>query len=526
MAELDQRRIAPTAVVSDGHELTPVAQYIRMSTEHQQYSHENQSRLISEYAFRNRMRVVRTYADLGKSGLELKGRTAMQRLLQDVGQPHVPFDAILVCDVSRWGRFQDPDEAAACELTCKRRGIRVVYCAEPFANDGSISSSVLIGLKRSMAAEYSRELSARVFAGACNIAKKGYAQGGVAGFGLRRIVVDEAGQVRGTLSVGERKSIQAHRVLLQPGSDAEVAAVRLVFHLFIDKHRTRSEIARILNARGVPWVRGHPWRMEAVHAVLTNERYAGTAIYNRKSGKLKAPIRENARELWVRKEGAYEPVIPMPRFLRAQQIIRDAAKRLDREEMLKGASQLFAEHGLLSAAILARSKDVPSVCSYIRIFGSLTKLYDLVGYQLPQNRSFEQVNRALKERGREFVSDVQAGLIARGSSCVLGSEAGRLIVNDELTIQLIVAPNRGSARGYYQWRIHMPSVLPDIVLVVRMDISNAGVQDYYLLPSMDMPTSRLPRLARNGRSLDVYRMKSLEPLYALAARAPLSEQRS
>lgn len=524
MAGLDQRGVTPTAVSNGDHDVIPVAQYVRMSTEHQRYSRENQSRVISEYALRNSMRVVRTYADLGKSGLELKGRMAMQRLLLDVGQPLVPFQAVLVYDVSRWGRFQDPDEAAACELTCKRRGIRVIYCAEQFANDGSISSSVLIGLKRSMAAEFSRELSVRVFAGACNIAKQGYAQGGVACFALRRVVVDESGRVRGTLAFGERKGIQSHRVSLAPGPVAEVAAVRLVFQLFIDKRRTRSEIAELLNARCIPWVDGRPWRMEAVHAVLTNERYAGTAIYNRKSGKLKAPVRENARELWIRKEGAYESIIPMPRFLRAQQMIREAAKPLDRGDMLRGAAQLLVQHGHLSADILANSKDVPSVSSYLRIFGSLTELYGLVGYDLKQNRGFEQVNRSLREQSQLIVADVVAGFLASGSSCTLDSGGRRLTVNGELTVQIVVAPNRGTARGYYQWRVHMPSAPTDIVVIVRMDFDNAGVQDYYLLPSTDIPASRLPRMDRNGRALDVYRTKTLSPLYALTSRAALSEQ--
>jgi hypothetical protein len=59
---------------------------------------------------------------------------------------------------SRWGRFQDVDERSAYyEYLLKRAGIRVHYCAEQFENDGTMSSSVLKTLKRSMAAEHSRE---------------------------------------------------------------------------------------------------------------------------------------------------------------------------------------------------------------------------------------------------------------------------------------------------------------------------------------------------------------------------------
>jgi DNA invertase Pin-like site-specific DNA recombinase len=87
------------------------------------------------------------------------------------------FSALLVYDVSRWGRFQDVDEGAYYEYVLKKAGIRVHYCAEQFENDGSMSSSVLRTLNRSMAAEYSRELSVKVFSGQCRLIKLGFRQG-------------------------------------------------------------------------------------------------------------------------------------------------------------------------------------------------------------------------------------------------------------------------------------------------------------------------------------------------------------
>jgi DNA invertase Pin-like site-specific DNA recombinase len=47
--------------------LIRAAEYVRMSTEHQQYSTENQSAAISQYAQAHRMEIVRSYSDLGKS---------------------------------------------------------------------------------------------------------------------------------------------------------------------------------------------------------------------------------------------------------------------------------------------------------------------------------------------------------------------------------------------------------------------------------------------------------------------------
>jgi DNA invertase Pin-like site-specific DNA recombinase len=99
------------------------AQYVRMSTEHQQYSTENQAEVIARYAAQHGMEIVKTYADSGKSGLTLAGREQLQKLLAEAESGHADFSAVLVYDVSRWGRFQDVDESAYHEYICRRAGV-------------------------------------------------------------------------------------------------------------------------------------------------------------------------------------------------------------------------------------------------------------------------------------------------------------------------------------------------------------------------------------------------------------------
>ncbi|MGI3186908.1 recombinase family protein, partial [Nioella aestuarii] len=137
------------------------AQYVRMSTEHQRYSTENQSDSIAHYAEQRGIEIVRTYSDEGKSGLRIQGRDGLKQLIDDIQLGRADFEAVLVYDISRWGRFQDADESAYYEYICKRAGISVIYCAEQFENDGSPVSTIVKGVKRAMAGEYSRELSQR-----------------------------------------------------------------------------------------------------------------------------------------------------------------------------------------------------------------------------------------------------------------------------------------------------------------------------------------------------------------------------
>jgi len=218
------------------------AAYVRMSTEHQQYSTSNQMDIIQEFATKFGMRIVRTYSDEGKSGLGIQWRGSLQQLIADVQSPDCDFEVILVYDISRWGRFQDADESGYYEFICKKAGVHVEYCAEQFTNDGSPMSNMMKSFKRGMAGEYSRELSVKVCKGQCTLIEKGFRQGGHAGFGLRRALIDEQRQFKGLLSLGEQKSIQTDRVILVPGPDEEAAIVRQLYRWFVEDGLTEVQI--------------------------------------------------------------------------------------------------------------------------------------------------------------------------------------------------------------------------------------------------------------------------------------------
>jgi len=306
------------------------AQYVRMSTDHQQFSTENQADIIRDYAAKHGIDIVRTFEDSGKSGLTTQGRDAITELLELVRSGKADFTTILVYDVSRWGRFQDVDQAAHLEYECKSLGVTVQYCAEQFSNDGSMSSNVMKTLKRAMAGEYSRELSAKVFKGQCRLIETGFRQGGAAGCGLRRMLVNQAGEPKGVLAAGEQKSLQTDRVVLVPGPAEEIETVHRIYRLFIHERRRESEIAALLNASG-----DGGWSRATVHQVLTNEKYIGRNVYNRRSFKLKVKRVENPPEAWVRKNDAFEAIVDESDFHTAQGIMLGRHHRFSDEEMLE-----------------------------------------------------------------------------------------------------------------------------------------------------------------------------------------------
>lgn len=311
------------------------AEYVRMSTEHQQYSTENQADKIREYAARRGIEIVRTYADEGKSGLRIDGRLALQRLIKDVETGAADFQIILVYDISRWGRFQDADESAYYEYICRRAGIQVAYCAEQFENDGSPVSTIVKGVKRAMAGEYSRELSAKVFAGQCRLIELGYRQGGPAGYGLRRVLIDQTGSMKSELARGEHKSLQTDRVILMPGPDPEIQIVNQIYRWFIDEGISESEIASRLNGKCILTDLGREWTRSTVREVLSNEKYIGNNVYNRISFKLKKHRVANTPDMWIKKEGAFEAIVSPEAFYTAQGIMRARAYRFSNEELIE-----------------------------------------------------------------------------------------------------------------------------------------------------------------------------------------------
>jgi DNA invertase Pin-like site-specific DNA recombinase len=121
----------------------PAVAYVRMSTDHQKYATENQLDIIREYATARGLNILRVFEDAGRSGLRTDGREALQNLMAEVRTGRADFKAILVYDVSRWGRFQDADEGAYHVHACSRAAMRLHYCGEQFENDRSIGFNLL-----------------------------------------------------------------------------------------------------------------------------------------------------------------------------------------------------------------------------------------------------------------------------------------------------------------------------------------------------------------------------------------------
>jgi DNA invertase Pin-like site-specific DNA recombinase len=512
----------PSSVGEDQPPSLRAAQYVRMSTEHQQYSTENQADKIREYASKRGIQIVRTYADEGRSGLRIDGRPALQRLISDVESGSADFQMILVYDVSRWGRFQDADESAYYEYRCRRAGIQVAYCAEQFENDGSPVSTIVKGVKRAMAGEYSRELSAKVFAGQCRLIELGFRQGGPAGYGLRRMLVDQHGVLKGELARGEHKCLQTDRVILMPGPPEEIRIVNLIYQWFIDETLVEFEIARRLNAMSVRTDIGREWTRGTVHEVLTNEKYIGNNIFNRISFKLKRHRIVNTPDMWIKKEGAFQPIVSDTMFYTAQGIIRARARRYTDDDLIERLRTLYKVKGFLSGLIINEAEGMPSASVYIHRFGSLIRAYETVGFTPDRDYRYLEINRFLRQLHPEIVTKAESQIAELGGTVRRDPATDLLDVNGEFTTSLVLARCQTHESGRAHWKIRFDtSLTPDITVAVRLDHNNQAPLDYYLLPRLDFGDSRINLAERNPAQFESYRFDTLDYFYGMAERLRL-----
>jgi DNA invertase Pin-like site-specific DNA recombinase len=460
----------------------PAAQYLRMSTERQQYSLENQSTAIQAYASLHAFEIVQTYTDNARSGVSLKNRTGLQQLLRDVVSGTHAFQAILVYDVSRWGRFQDTDEPAHYEFLCKSAGVPVHYCAETFANDGTLPSLIMKALKRTMAGEYSRELGVKVLAGQKRLAHLGFKQGGPPGYGLRRMLVNPDRMPKQILETGERKSIATDRVTLVPGPPAEVQCVREIFRMLISEKRTVYGIARELNRRGIEYVGHASWDYQAVYHILTHPKYVGCHVFNQTSRKLYTPAIRLPKSDWVVTPNAFEPIVALATFEKAQQVIQSRTFNKSNDQILSDLKRLLRSKGRLSLSLIRDCAYLPSPSTFRNRFGNLRQAYARVGYGRPEqfgSLDKRQKTRVLRE---ELFSQI---IEAAPNRLVIVQRTARWRMRLQLhggpTVSVIVARPNPVWKRTIRWMIvpnrHEANF---ITLVARLDKGHTAFMDFYV----------------------------------------------
>jgi DNA invertase Pin-like site-specific DNA recombinase len=456
-----------------------------MSTEHQQYSIANQKAVIAEYARLRGFEVVQTYVDAGISGLDLAHRPGLRQLLDDVISHRAEFTAVLVYDVSRWGRFQDADESAHYEFLCKQSGIQVHYCAEQFPNDNSLLTSLGKAPKRAMAGEFSRELSVKTFAGQVRLTQLGFKMGGQPGYGLKRMLIGTDGTPLRELQPGEWKYLSTQRVILMPGPQHETDVVREIFSMYLDQDMNMREIADFLNERGVLRHTGSPWRRDSIRKILFDPKYAGCAVFARCTKKFRSTQKANPRNSWIVQPNSFAPVVPIETFEDAEKKRLSRTRFCTDEQLLQRLREYVQQHGSISNLRMTHHKGMPSAPAYMRRFGSLWNAYELAGvsssgYPATKARCLrasitEQFHQAMIASGLRFERHGRTYVVQGCAAFMLD----------------VVKSLKPLVSGEPRWELARRKQMPSgLCAVARLSSCNQSVQDWCLLESIPPKTQR------------------------------------
>ena len=370
-----------------------------------------------------------------------------------------------------------------------------------------------------MAGEYSRELSAKVFAGQCRLIELGYRQGGPAGYGLRRMLINQQGEMKGELKRGEHKSLQTDRVILIPGPDDEIRIVNQIYSWFINDSLYESEIAGRLNAMQTLTDLNRSWTRATVHEVLTNEKYIGSNVYNRISNKLKKIRVVNTPDMWIKKEGAFQPIVSSESFFTAQGILRARAMRYTDAELIERLRSLYKNRGMLSGMIIDEMDGMPASSVYAHRFGSLIRAYQMVGFTPGRDYQYLEVNRLIRRLHPEIVMQTEATISELGGQIHRDPATDLLQINKEFSVSIVLARCHTLDSGRNRWKIRFDtSLIPDVTVAVRLDPTNKFARDYFLLPKIDFCLSHISLAEQNAMEFESYRFDTLDFLCGMAQR--------
>lgn len=476
-----------------------VAYYRHSAQDRQENSVAIQQEQVRQWARENGVEIVQEFADRGKSGLTAEGRDGFNDMMENWVKVRGDFEFVLCLDVSRWGRFQDIDLSATYSAECKRHGKQVIYTTlgKPKPNDQLYQ--VYVQFERFRAAQYSKELSDKVFRGCVKIAQQGYWAGGKPPYALQRLLLDEARKPVQALAPGQRKSIQNQRVTLAPGTALHVATVQRIFHEFTQTLRTMQAIAESLNRDGVPSPAGGSWDRSKVRRILLNELYVGTLVYNRTTQKLKTPTRHNPRDEWVRTASAFEPIVERPVYDEAQRILTQAALRYTPEFMLEQLQRVLEAHQFIRPSLLRADAAAPTSSTYAKRFSSLD-----AAYQQVFRFALQQVKQEVEAQLRSLVQEVE-------------SYEDFLVLNRRFTV--LIQPSVPVPHGYSQYWYFRPDMRGVVDITLGVPVSGPQgpeILGYLALPRLLVEDHGIRLFESSESRLQLYGHRGLDMIFQLA----------
>ncbi|MDD4063600.1 MAG: recombinase family protein [Bacilli bacterium] len=246
-----------TQLPRSSKEKIKVAAYARVSTnsEEQNTSYEAQVNYYQNY-IENKYEwaFVGVYADEGISGTNTKRRASFNRMIEDALDGKI--NLIITKSISRFAR--NTLDTIKFVRKLKDKGVEVFFEKENLWTLDS-KSELILTIMASIAQEESRSISQNVTWG-----KRVSFQNGKVSFAYSRFLGYEKRD--GKIVIVEE----------------EAKVVRLIYRMFLVEGQTPIAIRNYLTEQGIKSAANATWRAHVVLSILTNEKYKGDALLQKK----------------------------------------------------------------------------------------------------------------------------------------------------------------------------------------------------------------------------------------------------
>lgn len=267
---------------SNGKSLVPAAGYIRVSTDKQEDSPEQQRAEILKLAEREGFQVIRWYDDYAISGAKTLKRPGFLQLIEDAKSGKY-FKAILCWDQDRFGRF-DSLEAGEWISPLRRAGVQLITVNQGRIDWDDFAGRLMYQITQEGKHRYLIDLSRNALRGMIQHAQRGCHLGSPTPYGYDRVYFDANG--REMCRVRRRERFRKPRdwsAKLVPSAESqEIDTVRWLFETFADGNSSSRSLALELNRGSVPSPTNGRWTFFNIRKILQNPVYVGCYAYGRR----------------------------------------------------------------------------------------------------------------------------------------------------------------------------------------------------------------------------------------------------
>jgi Recombinase len=387
------------------------------------------------------------------------------------------------------------------------------YCAEPFANDGTAISSLVKALKRSMAAEFSRELGEKVSIGKTRLVEMGFWVGGPPGYGYRRLMVTAKGKPKQLMRLGEHKSLTTDRVILVPGPRHEIEGLRAMFAM-AGQRKGCTEIARELNRKGFTKT-GKPWSNTTVYNTVTNPKYTGVNVWHRTTQRLRTERTPVEPKFWAKKAAAFPALVDQRTFDLAQaRLLKIDDLHWTDEQILRRIRRLWKTEGRITENLLLKARNMPATATIHKHFGSYRQLYKRLGYPFDEQDFYrgQQFERSMQLR-RKLISSIKSRFPQHIEITHLPKGTRSVLRIDNTFIVSVLLSRTKKRNERVHWVVE-PSPLERsyITLFCKMSPTHDRALSFHIFPRLDFKSHR--SFAGDPWLRTGIRLRQLEDFYA------------